>query len=83
MGSGGFEIWVLSTSFEKSNIGWTQQPLTERMLKFDMNFYDSTKTFLFSKHQSKAEFKNLDDTEVLSSDFPDLRTSEASMTSTA
>ena len=48
-----------------------------------MNFHDSTKTFFFSKHQSKAKFKNLDDTEVLSSDFPDLRTSEASMTSTA
>jgi hypothetical protein len=24
----------------------------------------------FSKHQNKAEFKNLDDSEVLSSDFP-------------
>ena len=37
----------------------------------------------FPKHQNKAEFKNLDDSEVLSSDFPDLRTSAASMTSTA
>jgi hypothetical protein len=27
----------------------------------------------FSKHQNKAEFKNLDDSEVFSSDFPDLR----------
>ena len=36
-----------------------------------------------SKHQNKAEFKNLDDAKVLSSDFPDLRTSSASMTSTA
>ena len=32
----------------------------------------------FSKYQNKAEFKNLDDSEVLSSDFPDLRTSAAS-----
>jgi hypothetical protein len=39
--------------------------------------------FAFLKHQSKAKFKNLDDTEVISSDFPDLRTSEASMTSKA
>ena len=74
---------VSSTSFQKNNIGWPQQPLTERVLKFDMNFHDSTKTFFFSKHQSKDKFKNLDDTEVLSSDFSDLRTSEASMTSTA
>ena len=38
---------------------------------------------VFSKHQNKAEFKNLDDSEVLSSDFPGLRTSAASMASTA
>ena len=36
----------------------------------------------FSKHQNKVKFKNLDDTEVLNRDFPDLKTSEASMTST-
>ena len=42
-----------------------------------------TKIIFFSKHQSKAEFKNLDDSKVLSSDFPGLRTSVASMTSTA
>ena len=38
---------------------------------------------IFSKHQNKAEFKNLDDSEVPSCDFPGLRTSVASMTSTA
>ena len=38
---------------------------------------------IFSKHQNKAEFKNLDDYEVPSYDFPGLRTSVASMTSTA
>ena len=38
---------------------------------------------IFSKHQNKAEFKNLDDSKVLSRNFPDLRTSAASMTSTA
>ena len=36
-----------------------------------------------SKHQYKAEFKNLDDSEVLSSDFSGLKTSAASVTSTA
>ena len=82
VGSVGLEIWVLSTSFQKSNMGWPQQPPAERALKFNIIFHDSTQ-FFFSKHQSKAEFKNLDDTEVLSSDFPDLRSSATSMTSTA
>jgi hypothetical protein len=31
-----------------------------------------------SKHQNEAEFKNMDDSEVLSSDFSGLRTSAAS-----
>ena len=81
MGSGGLDIWVSSTSFQKSNIGWPQQPLTERVLKFNMIFPYSTPIFFSSKHQSKAEFKNLDDTEVLSSDFPGVITSATSMTS--
>ena len=38
---------------------------------------------IFSKHQIKAEFKNLDDSEVPNCDFPGLRNSAASMTSTA
>jgi hypothetical protein len=39
--------------------------------------------FCFSKYQNKAEFKNLDDSEVFSSDFSGLRTSSASVTSLA
>ena len=31
VGSGGLEFWVSSTSFQKSNIGWPQQPLTESL----------------------------------------------------
>ena len=31
VGSGRFTIWVSSTSFQKSIIGWPQQPLTERV----------------------------------------------------
>ena len=73
MGSRGLEIWVSSTSFQKSNIGWPKQPPTEKVLKFNMIFHDSTKKLSFSKHQCKAEFKNLDDSEVLSSDFPGLK----------
>ena len=45
------------------------------MLKLNIIFHDSTKTILFSKH--------LNDSEVLVSNSPDLRTSAASMTSTA
>ena len=37
----------------------------------------------FSKHQKKAKFINLDDSGVLSGDFPGLRVSVALMTSTA
>jgi hypothetical protein len=36
-----------------------------------------------SIHQNNAEFKNLDDFEVLGGDFPGLRTSAASLTSLA
>ena len=42
-----------------------------------------TKIILFSKHQNKAEFKDLDDSLGLRSDFLGLRTSAVSMTSTA
>jgi len=38
---------------------------------------------LFSKHQNKAEFNNLDDSEILSSKFLGLRTSVASLASSA
>ena len=44
--------------------------------------HDST-IFFALKHHNKAEFKDLDESEVLSTDFPGLRTSAASMTSTA
>ena len=81
VGSGGFTIWVSSTSFQKSSIGWPRQPLTEKVLKFNRIFHDSTQNFFFSKHPNKAEFKSLD--EVPSSDFPGLRTSAASTTSMA
>ena len=53
MGSGGLEIWVLSTSLQKSKVGWPQQPLTERVLKFDMHFHDSSKTFFFQNIKGK------------------------------
>ena len=70
----GLDIWVLSTRFWKSNIGWPKHPPTEKVLKLNMIFHDSTQKILFSKHRNKAEFKNLCDSEVLSSDFPGLKT---------
>ena len=78
-----FSIWVSSKKFQKSDIGWPRQPPTENMLRFNMIFFMIPPNTFFSKHQNKAEFKSLDDSKVLSSDFPDLRTSAASMSSTA
>ena len=62
-------------------IDWPQQPLTEKMRKFNMIFHDSAQKTFFSEHKNKAEFKCLDDSEVISSYFPGLKTSAASMTS--
>ena len=45
--SGGLDSWVSSTCFQKSNIGWPQQPPTEKVLKFNMTFHDSTKKIFF------------------------------------
>ena len=45
--SGGLEIWVSSTSFQKSNIDWPQQPPKGKVLKFNMIFHYSTKKYLF------------------------------------
>ena len=48
-------------------------PPTEKVLKFNMTFHNSAKKYLFSKHQNKAKFNTLDDSEVLSSDIPGLK----------
>jgi hypothetical protein len=61
VGSGGLKMCVSSTSFQKSNIDWPQQPLREKVLKLNMIIHDSTENFFFSKPESKAELKNLDD----------------------
>ena len=86
-GSVGLEICVSSTSFQMNDNGWPQQPQTEKVLKFNMIFpgifHDSPPKNFFSKHKNKAEFKCLDDSEDLSSDFPGLKISAASMTSVA
>jgi hypothetical protein len=58
--------------FKKNDIGWPQQPPTEKVLKFNEIFRDSTQNFFFSKHPNKAEFNDMDDSEVLSTDFSGL-----------
>ena len=47
MASGGLDIWVSSTCFQKINISWPQQPPTEKVLKLNMTFHDSTKKIFF------------------------------------
>ena len=51
------------------------------MRQFNMIFHDSAQKTFFSKNKNKAEFNCLDDSEVISSYFPGLKTSAASMTS--
>ena len=77
------DILIIKTNFQKCNLGWPQQPPTEKVhkLKNDISSFHQKKCF--SKHQNKSKFNNLDDSGVLSSDFPGLRISVASMTSTA
>ena len=70
---GGLGICVSSNSCQKNDMGWPQQPPTEKMLKFNMIFQDSTPKHFFSKHRNEAEFKCLNNSEVLSSDFPVLK----------
>ena len=48
--SRGAAIWVSSTSFQKSDIGWPHQPPKEKLLKFNGIFMILSKKF-FSKHQ--------------------------------
>ena len=83
MASRGLGICVSSTSFQKNYIGWPQQPPTEKVQKFNLIFHASTQKIFFSKHKNKVEFKCLDDSEILNSDFSGLKTSAASMTSVA
>ena len=46
-GSGGLEICVSLTSLKRNDNGRPQQPPTEKVLKFNMIFHDSTHTDRF------------------------------------
>ena len=78
-----YAIWVSAASFYRNDTFWPQQPLTEKFAKIhhDISWFYQKK--IFSKDQNKAEFKNLDTFEVLSSDFEALETSAVSLTSPA
>ena len=52
------EFWVSSTCFQKSNISWPQQPPTKKVLKFNVTFHDSTKTFFFQNIIIKLNSRN-------------------------
>ena len=82
--SGGLPISVSSSSFQKSCIGWPQQPLTEKMLKFNLIFHDSIPKNIFQNIKIKLNSRTwMTLKSSLLRDFPDLRTSAASMASTA
>ena len=81
-GSRGFNIWVLSTSFQKSNIAWPQQRPTENVLKSNMIFHDSTKTSFFQNIKVKPNSRTWMTLKSSVVWYPGLRTSATSMTST-
>ena len=76
-------FWLLEPIFEKVIYAGLNNLQQKRCINWKMIFHDSTKKKCFSKHQNKPKFNNLDDSGVLSNDFPGLRISVASMTSTA
>ena len=45
--SRGIKFCVSLTSFQKKDIGWPQEPLTEKVLKSNMILLDSTKKKFF------------------------------------
>ena len=49
----GLDFYVSLTSFQKRNKGWPHQSPTEKLLKFNLIFHDSTKKLFLSKHQNK------------------------------
>ena len=51
--SGGLEFCVSLTSFQKSDKGWPQQPPTEKLLKFNLIFHDSTQKRFFQNIKIK------------------------------
>ena len=49
----GLLICVSLTSFQKSSIGWPQQPPTEKVLKFNLIFQDSIQKIILQNIKIK------------------------------
>ena len=81
--SGGFDIWVSSTSFQKRNIGWPQRPPTEKLLNFNLIFPDSTKILFFQKIKIKLNSRTWMTLKWSVVIFQTLETLSAFMTSSA
>ena len=47
------DIWVSSTSFQKSNISWPQQPPTKKVVNFNMIYHKSSKSIFFQNIKIK------------------------------
>ena len=81
MASGDIKFCFSSTSFQKK-WHWLASTASDRKgakIQYDFSWFYPKK--IFSKHKNKDEFKRLDDSEILSSDFTGLRTSATSLTS--
>ena len=51
--SGGLHICVSLNSFQKNDMSWPQQPLTEKVQKFNMIFHDSSQNIFFQNIKIK------------------------------
>ena len=59
--SGGLHICILLTSFQKNDISWPQQPLTEKVPKVNVIFHDSTQILIDFETLSSFETAILND----------------------
>jgi hypothetical protein len=71
------DILINRTNLQKCYIGWPQQPPREKVQKLKNDILD------FTKNNGFQNIQHSDDSGVLSSDFPGLGISVASVTSTA
>ena len=60
--SGGLEIWVSSTSFQKSNIGRPQQPTTEKVAKIQLDIWLVSQKICVTSAASAASMASLTST---------------------
>ena len=73
-------IYAWSTIWNFFDLTQPQRPPTEKVLKFNMSFHDFVEISFFFKSSKESdispqiiEFKNQEDSGVISSDFPGLK----------